>query len=551
VRAFLVKQSLLLEPERPQEKAAIREASLPSMVWNGRRVYICEDPYSQVLQFVDSRLVTDFRELWRHAVNASWMAQAAPPPGWVHIVPQVKDLRPYQVAGVLEANRRLAIWGSVLIGDEMGLGKTAQACVLARIQAPPGRNNDWAKPVLVICPASVKEFWRRELMRWGGYNPSEIVVGPPWGKPNYARVLVVNYARISTIPKETLAKIVEEWGFGMVILDECQKIKNPSSLRSKKIRGLKIPLRVLLSGTPILNRPAEFWSLLNWMRPSAWPNKWAYFRRYCDAQPSGFGGMDVSGNSNLRELNVRLRGSIMIRRLKEMVLKDLPAKTRQIVPVTPEGVVKRTLRTLEGLLGVSSEDFAQGPEDFQEMVLERLARVSRPGLSGPELATARRELGENKVPYVIQHIGDLLETLEEDNGRPGKLVVFAYHNRVLDLLKANLEDLVGEVAVIRGATPQGRRQAVVDAFQDPQGPRIFLGQIQAAGVGITLTAAQTVVFAEPDWVPANLIQAEDRVHRLGQEGNVLIQYLVWEDSLDEYILQAMVEKMKVLEKTLN
>lgn len=425
----------------------------------------------------------------------------------------------------------------ILLGDEMGLGKTIQAAGFANLAG--------MRRIIIICPASLRGNWYRELQRW-------LLTGATVGIADSKRfpatdVVIINY------------DIVHKWedqmkgiAWDLVICDEVHKLKNPGARRTQVIFGRKDPkapipplvakFRLLLTGTPILNRPEEIFGIVNYVCPEEFPSRRAFEKKYKDAT-----------NVKLNELQEALRSTCMIRRLKMDVLTELPPKMRQVleVPGGKEALAaiadeKRTVReqkqVLEDLRGAVAK--AKGTEDddvYREAV--RRLRAAR-GVAFSEIARVRKATAIAKLPYVIAHIEACFE--EGHN----KMLCFAHHHEVIESL---LEHFDGTAVAIYGKTKNDAftRQGIVDTFQTDPEVRLFIGSIGAAGVGLTLTASSHVMFAELDWVPGNIMQAEDRAHRIGQRDSVLVQHLVLEGSLDALIASRIVEKAEMIDAALD
>jgi SWI/SNF-related matrix-associated actin-dependent regulator 1 of chromatin subfamily A len=224
-----------------------------------------------------------------------------------------------------------------------------------------------------------------------------------------------------------------------------------------------------------------------------------------------------------------MRTKFMVRRLKADVLTELPAKRRQIIPLEPKGI-SSIIKSEQSLLSrLGFEEAARRLEEGDKLLFD-------------EMAKGRHDLGMAKVPLALDHIKDTLESV-------GKVVIFAHHQDVIAALREGL--LEYGCAVITGQTSGADRQAEVDRFQNDPGCRVFIGNIKAAGVGITLTAASTVVFVESDWTPGWMAQAEDRCHRIGQSESVLIQYLVFDGSMDALLCSMLVTKAAVANRALD
>lgn len=451
-------------------------------------------------------------------------------------VPPGQQLLPFQKAGVAYALRTLREGRGVLIGDEMGLGKTVQAIAVANGLRP--------RTVLVVCPASLKLNWLREWERWS-VLPLSVGVAQPREWPQ-TDVVIVNYD-ILTRYKEQLGR-----GWDLLILDEAHKIKNPKAQRTEAALAIPVQHRVYLTGTPLLNRPVELWPLVSSLDPERFRSFWAFAKRYCNARQVPAGRRlvwDLNGASNLGELQDLLRSRVLVRRLKREVLAELPPKVRQVIEVrngtTPE--VEREEEALDRFRAWYEEAralvdlaAASGDTEAWKAQVERLREGVRAFFS--EISELRHQTARAKVPYVIEHVRDALESVH-------KCVVFAHHHDVIAALAEGLAEY--RPVVVTGETPVDQRQRAVDAFQNDPGVRVFIGSITAAGLGLTLTAASLVVFAELDWVPANVTQAEDRCHRIGQRDSVLVQHLVLEGSLDARIARVLVEKQDLLDRVLD
>lgn len=443
-------------------------------------------------------------------------------------LPDGLALLPYQRAGVAYAIGRQ----HVLIGDEMGLGKTIQAIAACNLTQPAS--------VLIVCPASLRINWLREWKRWTTLPYAvEIANGSFPESP----VVIVNY---DILAKHAAALRARSWG--VIIYDESHYLKNPKAARTRAALGDKenpaIPAeRVLyLTGTPILNRPIELYPILKAARnPLA--GSWKYFAtRYCAGHQDGY-GWRVDGASNLDELQDRLRETIMIRRLKADVLTELPPKRRALLVIDGDTAIIRREQAawaeqeerleqvrLRIATAATDAEYAAAIEDFRSASTAAFTEMSK----------IRHETAIAKLPLVVEHVKEVLESVQ-------KVVVFAHHHDVIDGLVGALEGAVK----LDGTMSQEARQEAVDRFQFDPNTRVFVGSIKAAGVGLTLTAASHVIFAELDWVPANITQAEDRCHRIGQHDSVLVEHIVLRDSLDQRIADAIISKQDVSDRALD
>lgn len=445
--------------------------------------------------------------------------------------PDGLSYRPYQLAGIeFMRNRR-----SVLLGDEMGIGKTIQAIGLYNYHCLNGLKNKQPR-VLIVCPASLKRNWLLEWRKWATRKQSiGMAEGKDW--PG-AEIVVINYDILPRY-KENVQAVT----WDILILDECQYLKNSKTRRtqnvcgSKEVKPIQAKCKLALTGTPIPNRPVELYSILRYLDPLGWPNKLTFAKRYCAAVPNGF-GWDMNGASNLYELQEKLRSSVMLRRLKSDVMTELPAKQRQIIEVEiPEGdeIIAREKRLLKGL----GEKEILSDDEYRDLV-----KVMRGGDHGDfeKMSTIRRLNAVAKIPIVIEHLREAIEA-------SGKVVVFCHHTEVVQALEEAFKSSLR--VSVTGKTPLEKRHENVQRFQNDPETKLFIGNIIAAGTGLTLTASSHVVFAELDWVPGNVSQAEDRCHRHGQENQVLIQHIVAAGSIDAVMAKTIVYKQGVIEKALN
>jgi len=458
-------------------------------------------------------------------------------------VPEGLEYLPFQRAGIAYALDR----PNVLIADEMGLGKTIQA--IGVHNADPT-----IKKTIVICPASLRLNWQREFSKWAT-RPVTVAVVQGGKATDFPQsefdVLVINY---DVVKKHRERIDAHSWD--LLIVDEAHYLKNGKAARTKAVlgsktktattAGIKAGRRVFLSGTPLVNRPVELWSLVEALDPEDLGKSFFGFaKRYCNAH-QGRWGWDFTGASNLSELQRRLRERLMVRRLKSEVLTELPAKRRQILEIPANGATsavraereaaqrhEEVLHELQAMAELAKA--SENPEDYENAV--RRLREGL-GVAFTELSKARHAVALAKVPHVVEHLRSALEE--------GPVVVFAHHK---DVVAAIAEEFEGSVT-ITGSTKLEDRQAAVDAFQGGQA-NLFVGNLQAAGVGITLVRSSHVVFAELDWVPGNLSQAEDRCHRIGQDQSVLVQHLVLQDSLDARMAQTVIEKQQVIDRALD
>jgi SWI/SNF-related matrix-associated actin-dependent regulator 1 of chromatin subfamily A len=342
-------------------------------------------------------------------------------------------------------------------------------------------------------------------------------------------------------------------------------IHHPETETTPALRETVTPIparrRVYLTGTPILNRPIELWPLLHSADPQGLGRNWRdYVTRYCAGhQEAVLIGRrrtklvwNVTGASHLDDLQARLRSTLMVRRLKHDVLTELPAKRRQILELPAEAAAGEVAGELAAwraqqdrlaTLHAAAECAQRGddPAAYRAAVAALRAGLT---VAFAEMSVQRHATALAKVPLILEHVREAAE-------QSGKVVCFCHHKDVVAALQGCLAAAGVRCVCCTGDMGLAERQAAVDAFQQDPLVRVFLGTIMAAGVGLTLTASSHVIFAELDWVPGNMSQAEDRCHRIGQRGSVLVQHLVLEGSLDAEIARRLVEKQDLIDQALD
>ena len=423
----------------------------------------------------------------------------------------VGSLYPHQADGVafLLSKKR------AILADDMGVGKSRQAIVAMEAGCPDGT-------VLIVCPASLKLNWKREILMVDA-NASVEVLGVDKGETEAPRWIIINYDLLGKYADRLHAV---EWAG--VILDEAHFIKNASQRTSHclKLLGVQAEARApligpdyvfLLTGTPMTNRPKDLFNLFRCVGHPAARSFLSFAKRFCDAYRNDYGWV-TTGASNLDELNLLMK-EVSIRRLKDDVL-DLPPKVRSWVPVDISGS-KVALNAIDGFLAWYSETDPSKPNDTE--FLSRLMKV-------------RTALHKAKFNAVAERIKDVLATGE-------KVVVFTCFTDGIERHKKKLGD---QAVTITGSVSSEKRMEAVDRFQSDPNVRVALCNIIAGGVGINLTAGTHVIFQDLDWVPANHAQAEDRCYRLGQDHRVTVEYFHADGTLDSYIATLLEQKMAMI-----
>lgn len=429
----------------------------------------------------------------------------------------------YQKAGVENICSGFQKSKSVLLADPMGVGKTMQA-----IGAAVYAGFDPAR-VLVICPASLRLNWAREIRKWTGWDVLPVLTSKAsyFERPTGPTVVSYNLAS-----HEAWADMLSWHHWELIVLDEAHYIKNPEAVRTQRIMGQLADAAehvLLMSGTPIPNSPMEFHPLLYNLRPDVIDgmSEWQFQCRFTAGFQDTY-GWRVTGTRNEQELYMRLRGSgWMTRREKSLVLPQLPPKRHNLV-VFPQD------RTTAEIIKAERE------HGFDAAEILRHGQPLGVGVM-PEL---RRLMGEAKVPECVEWLKVQLD------GGLEKVVVFCHHTAVAKGMAEGLAKY--SPLLVIGETPMGRRQAAIDRFQTDPDAHVIIGSWEPLGVGWTLTAADTVVFVESSWVPKDNDQAVDRIHRIGQEaGAVFIYHLVVEGSTDASVLSAATKKGSGIMKCLD
>jgi SWI/SNF-related matrix-associated actin-dependent regulator of chromatin subfamily A-like protein 1 len=449
-----------------------------------------------------------------------------------------KSLLPFQEAGVefLEF-----AGGRAILADEMGTGKTIQTLAFAQLHKD-------VRPFVIVCPASLKLNWKYEAITWLDTKDEIQVINSGKKVPITGDIIIINYDILGKHEEEIMkvkpqmiafdeAHVLKTYGLKKVkktVIDEVTghkkeiyEYQETGSNRAKTAVRMsrQINMVILLTGTPVLNRPKELYPLLHMVDPKMYPLEAFpdFGFRYCDAKQIVIGynktAWDFNGASNIEELNAKLKQR-MIRRTKDQVLPELPPKRRSSL-----------LLELDNMKGYTEQAKA-----FGYWLLENRDKSVEDVDVLPRIEYLKQMTVEGKIEAAI----DWLDNSFIKNDQ--KVVVFCTHKEAVN----RLMDKFGKVAVkIDGSTKSEYRQAAVDKFQNDKNTLMFIGNIKAAGVGLTLTAASDVVFLEFDWTPAIHDQAEDRCHRIGQKDSVNAYYLISEGTIDEFIVNMLERKRKI------
>lgn len=435
----------------------------------------------------------------------------------------MKLIKQYQIDGAhFLAAKKLA-----LLADEMGVGKTAQAIMASDIIN--------ARKILVICPAVARVNWKREYLEWSIFSPTFKVCEELKDKPTRRCVVSYDYATENYVQ-------LREMDWDLVICDESHFIKEPTAKRTKAIYGSEGIIRGTkhfwdLSGTPAPNHTGELWPMLYTFgsTPLSYDK---FIGEFCHTRPTFYGGerrekVIGSKKDKIPEVKAMLSG-IMLRRMKKDVLKELPPISYSQVSVKGQNlldVIESDLRRVKiESRGIEESLSYAKTDDEIAFILEKL---------GNSVSTLRRYVGLQKVKSVAEMIAQELE-----DGAYEKIGIFAIHTDVIANLAKELSKF--NPVIVNGSVSAPQRQKSIDAFQKDKKSQVFIGNIQAAGTAITLTAAHQCLFIEQSWVPGENAQAACRFHRIGQETPVTVRFASLADSIDEKVSAVLRKKTEEL-----
>jgi len=459
-------------------------------------------------------------------------------------------LRPFQNEGVFHINR---LEGNAVLADDMGLGKTIQAISYLQLHQEK-------RPAVIICPGFLKLNWEREINKWMNPIPSILILSGRKGQTiEPADIYLINYDILSNeyekeicpatgkkkskeIPFTGWVDYLMELNIESLILDESHYIKNSKSQRTKASFKLRKRAKSVLSmsGTIMDNQTQDLFNPVTIVNKNILGTFWNFAKRYCNAHHGRF-GWDTTGSSNTAELHHLLTSSIMIRRLKSEVLTELPDKSFNFVPMglnnektylkAEQNFIAYLRGTIQKELESVNEEMTgklkKSTKNFNLKVSSVISKEEIKQAQESKINTAKRALHLTKLTALKQLaakgcLPSVIEWLDNFMESGNKIVVFAIHKAIIE----ELMKVFGKVAVkVDGSTSFSARQKAVDSFQNNKKIRMFIGNMDAAGVGITLTAASDVAIIELPDKPGLLRQAPDRVHRIGQKEAVNVWYL--------------------------
>jgi SWI/SNF-related matrix-associated actin-dependent regulator of chromatin subfamily A-like protein 1 len=412
-----------------------------------------------------------------------------------------------------EAVQKLVENKKFILADDMGLGKTTSTIIAAL--------ETGAKKILIICPATLKINWKREIENYSD-RPIFISEGKQFSTEH--DFVIVNYDIMKNFhdPKKKDESLILTSKFDLVIIDEAHYIKNAQAQRTKLINDItkSVDRLWLLTGTPMTSRPIDYFNLLSLIDSPVAKNWMAYVIRYCAGFQFKVGPRkiwNVQGASNLEELRDRTAG-LTLRRLKENVL-DLPDKI--ITPV----YLRLKSKVYEEVMGDYYNWYEKNPEESKSLTVQFT-----------KLTKVRQIIADEKISQTIEIAENIIE-------QDKKVIIFCNFTDSLNKITEHF----GKAAVkLDGSMSKVERQFSVDQFQENDKVKVFVGNIKAAGVGITLTSAEAVIFNDLSFLPSDHAQAEDRAYRYGQKNNVLVYYPIFENTIEGIIYDILHNKKQVI-----
>ena len=477
----------------------------PKQVWIEKLLVEKDKSYHIWGRFFESEPLTDF-----------WLPKAAviknPEQYYKEIDYSKYSHRPL-LSHQVEAVEKLVKTKRFILADDMGLGKTTSTIVAAL--------ETEAKRVLIICPASLKINWQREIENYT--DRSTYICGSK--RYEDADFVIVNYDILKNFhdPKDQDKSRILKSNFDLVIIDEAHYIQNKTAQRTKLINDFVkgIDRLWLLTGTPMTSRPMNYFNLLELIESPVAANWMAYVVRYCNGYQFKVGNRkvwNVMGASNLEELRDRTTRQVL-RRLKTDVL-DLPDKI--ITPV----YLRLKSKEYEELMGEYFQWYEKNPDESSSLTVQFT-----------KLTKVRKVIAQEKINSTIELVENILE-------QDKKVIVFT---NFTDSLNKIYEHFGKQAVYLDGSCSPAKRQNAVDEFQNNDKIKVFVGNLKAAGVGITLTAAEAVIMNDLSFVPSDHAQAEDRSYRYGQKSNVSVYYPIFENTIEGTIYDILNKKKNIFE----
>lgn len=447
-------------------------------------------------------------------------------------------LKKFQKEGVVGIER---FDGETLLADDMGLGKTIQSLAWSLL-------HDDLKPVIIVCPSTLKGNWKLEIQEFLPDKTIQVLSGQTPYFLSKSDFYIINYDILRFWVKNLKNKLPK-----ILIIDEAHYASNPGALRSMAVMKLRkgIPHVISCTGTPIENHVKELWNIVRIINPSLFPDHRQFMWRYGNPKmKKGF--WTFEGVSHAEELNQILRENIMIRRLKSEVEEQLPEKTFSIIPLKITNRIRYD-NAENNYIDFVLKDFDQelrkkvkSMDDLYTLDLQKVEKIKQKIVDKASNHLGQRTklktlCSEGKTREVIKWIYDFLES-------GNKLLIFAIHKKIIERIYGEFKNISVK---IDGSTPQNKRQDIVKQFQTNDKIKLFIGNMIAAGVGLTLTAAHHVAIIEYPDKPGLVQQSIDRAHRIGAKFTVHVHLLAAEDTIEESIAKLLKEKQKIINSVID
>jgi SWI/SNF-related matrix-associated actin-dependent regulator 1 of chromatin subfamily A len=413
-----------------------------------------------------------------------------------------------------EAIEKLAGSKRFILADDMGLGKTTSTIIAAL--------ETGAKKILIICPASLKINWQREIEN---YTDRSVYIAEGKHFSIEHDFVIVNYDILKNFYdlKDKENSLITKSNFDLIIIDEAHYIQNGQAQRTKLVNSFvkNVDKLWLLTGTPMTSRPMNYYNLLFLIESPTAQNWMAYAIRYCQGYQFKAGNRKIwntSGASNLEELRDRTSRQVL-RRLKTEVL-DLPDKI--ISPI----YLRLKSKLYEGLMGEYYDWYKNKKEESSSLTVQF-----------SKLMKVRQVIAEEKI-------NDTIELAQNIIDQDKKVIIFTNFTDTLQKIHSHF----GKQSVyLDGSCSKPQRQYAVDQFQENDKIKVFVGNLKAAGVGITLTAGEAVIMNDLSFVPSDHDQAQDRAYRYGQKNSVSVYYPIFENSIEGIIYDMLSKKKNIID----
>jgi SNF2 family DNA or RNA helicase len=405
--------------------------------------------------------------------------------------------------------------------------------------------------ILVVCPNSAKDVWRSHAEQAMTGWPV-VVVKETTAKARARKIeafkwgmLIINWDAIR-VADVWLPLYTHQWDY--IIADEAHFAKNRNAQRTKALKKLRTTHKRAVSGTPLVNRPDEFWSLLHWLFPKEFRSYWRFYEEYCDYEIHPVLGYKMfKGPKNLDKLRDKIK-PFTIRRLKQDVLKDLPDKYYTYIPLDMPAPQARAYKEMHkkslAWVGEHEDEPVKAPMVIAQLTRLRQFADAYAELTNPHTTDVfRRPVRLSEPSNKQQALLELVASTDQP------IVVFSQFRQMIRLAEQAVATLGERYIVMAGDTPDGERPGLIRDFQEKR-VRIFMATTQTGGVGITLTAASTAIFLDRSWSPAVNLQAEDRLHRIGQKNAVQVIILQSKGTVDETVEERLEMKWSYIRKIL-